>query len=86
MAAILTLYRRIPALPAFVLATQGAVAITVVIPVAGVFASSIPPVQERVTNQWGEWEVSQRSLNLMGQHSSPMQKVSAKSLSRMVYL
>jgi hypothetical protein len=38
MAAILSLYRRIPALPAFVLATLGAVAITVVIAVAGVFA------------------------------------------------
>jgi hypothetical protein len=40
MAAILALYRRIPALPAFVLATLGAVAITVVITVAGVFAIS----------------------------------------------
>jgi hypothetical protein len=38
MAAILSLYRGIPALPAFVLATLGAVAITVVIAVAGVFA------------------------------------------------
>src|SRR6266851_9041533 len=28
-----------------------------------------------------EWEVSQRSLNLMGQHSSPMLKVSAKAVS-----
>jgi len=40
MAAILALYRRIPALPAFVLATLGAVAITVVVTVAGVFAIS----------------------------------------------
>ena len=40
MAAILALYRRIPALPAFVLATLGAVAITVVITVAGVFGIS----------------------------------------------
>jgi hypothetical protein len=40
MAAILALYRRIPVLPAFVLATLGAVAITVIITVAGVFAIS----------------------------------------------
>jgi len=40
MAAILALYRRIPALPAFVLATLGATAITVAITIAGVFAIS----------------------------------------------
>jgi hypothetical protein len=40
MAAILVLYRRIPALPAFVLATLGAASITVAVTIAGVFAIS----------------------------------------------
>lgn len=40
MAAMLALYRRIPALPAFVLATLGATATAGAITVAGVFAIS----------------------------------------------
>ena len=39
-------------------------------------------MQQRVMNYQLEWELSQRSLNLMGQHSSLIRKVSAKRFPR----
>jgi len=39
-------------------------------------------MQQRVMNHQLKWELSQCSVNLMGHHSSPMWKVSAKRFSR----